>query len=67
MAKYIHRLKVVLAEQYKANLWLAKELGKGSATVSKWCTNTAQPDVRTLLNPNDSAIISEPELNYGEK
>ncbi len=81
MAKYINRLKVVLAEQHKTNLWLAKELGKDPATVSKWCTNTAQPsletltaiaeclhiDVRTLLNPNDSAITSEPELNYGEK
>ena len=81
MAKYINRLKVVLAEQHKTNLWLAKELGKDPATVSKWCTNTSQPsletltaiaeclhiDVRTLLNPNDSAITSEPELNYGEK
>lgn len=80
MAKYINRLKVVLAEQHKTNLWLAKELGKDPATVSKWCTNTAQPsletltaiaeclhiDVRTLLNPNDSSIASEPELNYGE-
>ena len=81
MTKYINRIKVVLAEQHKTNLWLAKELGKDPATVSKWCTNTAQPsletltaiaeclhiDVRTLLNPNDSAIASEPELNYGEK
>lgn len=81
MAKYINRIKVVLAEQHKTNLWLARELGKDPATVSKWCTNTAQPsletlhdiaeclhiDVRSLLNPNDSAIASEPELNYGEK
>ena len=80
MAKYINRIKVVLAEQHKTNLWLARELGKDPATVSKWCTNTAQPsletlhdiaeclhiDVRTLLNPNDSAIASEPELSYGE-
>lgn len=26
MGKYINRLKVVLAEQRKTNLWLAKEL-----------------------------------------
>ena len=48
MAKYINRLKVVLAEQHKTNLWLAKTLGKDPATVSKWCTNTAQPSLETL-------------------
>ncbi|WP_303028017.1 helix-turn-helix transcriptional regulator [Duncaniella muris] len=47
MAKYINRIKVVLAEQHKTNLWLARELGKDPATVSKWCTNTAQPSLET--------------------
>ena len=28
--------------------WLASELGKDPATVSKWCTNTSQPDLHTL-------------------
>lgn len=48
--KYINRLKVVLAEKHRTNKWLAKELDKDPATVSKWCTNTAQPGLETLLD-----------------
>lgn len=44
----INRLKVVLAEKKKTGKWLAEELGKDPATVSKWCTNTSQPDLQTL-------------------
>lgn len=81
MAKYINRLKVVLAEQHKTNLWLAKTLGKDPATVSKWCTNTAQPsletlheiaqslkvDIRTLLNATDDVLMAcEPSRPYGD-
>lgn len=43
----INRLKVVLAEKKKTNSWLAYELGKNPATVSKWCTNSSQPDLPT--------------------
>jgi len=45
----INRLKVVLAEQKKTNKWLAEQLGQDPATVSKWCTNTSQPGLETLL------------------
>ena len=45
----INRLKVVLAERKKTNKWLAEQLGKDPATVSKWCTNTSQPGLETLL------------------
>ena len=45
----INRLKVVLAEKKRTNNWLATELGKNPATVSKWCTNTCQPGIETLL------------------
>ena len=48
MGKDINRLKIVLAEQKKTNKWLAQQLGKDPATVSKWCTNTAQPSLETL-------------------
>ena len=41
----LNRLKVVLVEKKRTNKWLAEELGKDPATVSKWCTNTSQPDV----------------------
>ena len=49
MAKDINRLKVVLAEKKKTNKWLAEQLGKDPATVSKWCTNASQPSIETLL------------------
>lgn len=47
MAK-INRLKVVLVEQEKTGKWLADKLGKSTCTVSKWCSNTTQPDLQTL-------------------
>jgi len=44
----MNRLKVVLAETKRTNRWLAEQLGKDEATVSKWCTNTSQPSIETL-------------------
>ncbi|KAF5070002.1 Cro/C1-type HTH DNA-binding domain protein [anaerobic digester metagenome] len=44
----INRIKVVLVERKKTSKWLAESLGKNPATVSKWCTNTSQPDLSTL-------------------
>ena len=49
MSKDINRLKVVLAEKKRTNKWLAEQLGKDPATVSKWCTNTLQPNLETLV------------------
>lgn len=46
--KDFNRLKVVLAEKKRTNKWLAEQLGKDLATVSKWCTNSAQPGLETL-------------------
>lgn len=43
-----NRLKVVLVEQNKTGKWLAAQLGKSTCTVSKWCGNICQPDLRTL-------------------
>ena len=45
----INRIKVVLVEKKKTNKWLAEQLGKDAATLSKWCTNSAQPSLETLL------------------
>ena len=47
--KDLNRLKVVLAEKKKSNLWLSKQLGCAPTTVSKWCTNSSQPPLETLL------------------
>lgn len=46
--KDLNRLKVVLVEKKRTSKWLAEELDKNVATVSKWCTNTIQPDLSTL-------------------
>jgi len=47
--KALNRIKVVLAEKGKSNKWLAEQLGKGDATISKWCTNRSQPSIETLV------------------
>ena len=49
MSQDINRLKVVLADKKRTNKWLAEQLGKDPATVSKWCTNKAQPNLETLI------------------
>jgi transcriptional regulator with XRE-family HTH domain len=45
----INRLKLVLVEKKKTGKWLAGQLGKNPSTVSKWCSNVAQPDLITLV------------------
>jgi transcriptional regulator with XRE-family HTH domain len=47
--KVFNRIKAVLAEQQKTNLWLANRLDMSPNTVSKWCTNSMQPTVETLF------------------
>lgn len=44
----LNRLKAILADSGKTNKWLAEQLGKDPVTISKWCTNTTQPDLQTL-------------------
>ena len=48
--KNLNRIKVILAEKNLQNKWLAEKLSKDPATVSKWCTNTLQPNVETLVD-----------------
>jgi transcriptional regulator with XRE-family HTH domain len=45
----INRLKLVLVEKKRTAKWLAEELQKAPATVSKWCTNTSQPSLEMLM------------------
>mgnify|MGYP003419489215 FL=1 len=47
--KDLNRLKVILAEKKKSNLWLSKQLGCAPTTVSKWCTNSSQPPLVMLM------------------
>ena len=60
--KDINRLKVVLAEKKRTNKWLAEQLGKDPATVSKWCTNTMQPNLETLIEIAKSLDIQPKDL-----
>lgn len=58
--KDINKLKVVLAEKKRTNKWLSEQLGKDPGTISKWCTNTSQPDLETLMK---IARLLEVDLN----
>ena len=60
--KDMNRLKVDLAEKKKTNKWLAEQLGKDPVTVSKWCTNTSQPDLQTLAKISDLLKVNIREL-----
>ena len=46
----LNRLKVVIKKKKRTNKWLAEQLGKDPATVSKWCTNSAQPNLENLID-----------------
>ena len=60
----LNQLKLVLVKKKKTNKWLAEQLNVNQTTVSKWCTNTSQPDLATLkriselLDVNVSEIIN---------
>jgi len=56
----INRLKVVLAEKKRTNKWLCEQLGVNPSTVSKWCTNSSQPDLPTLIK---IAAVLDVDLN----
>lgn len=45
----INRLKIVLIEQGKTGKWLAGQLGKNEATISRWCSNVSQPSLEMLM------------------
>jgi Predicted transcriptional regulator len=62
MKEGINRIKVVLAEKNRTNKWLAEQLGKDPATVSKWCTNTAQPGLETLVEISKALEVDVSEL-----
>ena len=54
--KNLNRIKAVLAEKNRTGKWLAEQLDVNTATVSKWCSNTCQPNLYTL---NDIARLLE--------
>lgn len=82
MTNDINRIKTVLCEKKRTSKWLAEQLQVNPTTVSKWCTNTSQPDlytlrkiamlleidIRRLINPTENiTIAAEPYVVYGVK
>lgn len=57
-----NRIKIVLLEQEKTNIWLAEKLGVSRTTVSKWCTNDNQPSVETLFKISETLGVPVVEL-----
>lgn len=60
--KELNRLKVVLVEKKRTAKWLAQELGKDAATISKWNNNTSQPSLETLRKIADLLEVDVREL-----
>lgn len=58
----INRLKLLLVEKKKTSKWLSEQLGITPSTVSKWCTNTSQPDMETLARISKLLDVSVVEL-----
>ncbi len=60
--KAINRLKVVLAEKNISSKWLAEQLDVNETTVSRWCTNNAQPPLKTLLKISEILNVKMSDL-----
>ena len=58
----INRIKVVLVEKGLSSKWLAEQLGKNEATISRWCTNDVQPSLTTLVKIAEVLNVSVVEL-----
>lgn len=67
MSNDINRLKVVLAEKKRPNKWLAEQLDKDQGTVSKWCTNTMQPNLETLVEIAKALDVDVKDLLWSTK
>ena len=58
----LNRIKLVLVEKKRTSKWLSEQMGVNSSTVSKWCTNTSQPDIPSLLKIADLLEVDIKEL-----
>lgn len=67
----INRIKLVLVEKKRTSKWLSEQLGVTPSTISKWCTNSSQPDISNLLRiakllevDIKELLVSEYKKNY---
>lgn len=58
----INRIKIVLVEQNRTGKWLAEQLNKNEATVSRWCTNDSQPSLDTLIKISEVLNVDVRDL-----
>ncbi len=58
----VNRIKLVLVEKKRTNKWLSEQMGVNPSTVSKWCTNSSQPDLTRLLKIADLLGVDIKEL-----
>ena len=65
--KQLNRIKIVLVEQNRTVKWLSEQIGKNTCSVSRWCTNTSQPDLETLFRIAEVLNVDVRELLYVEK
>lgn len=65
MSEY-NQIKVVLVKKKRTGKWLAEQIGKSSCTVSKWCSNAAQPDIPTLSRIADVLEVDISNSACGE-
>lgn len=60
--KELNQIKLVLIEHKRTNKWLAEQLGRDQATISKWCTNSAQPSLEALIQIAQCLKVDVKEL-----
>ena len=60
--KDLNRIKVMLAEKKRTNKWLAEQLDKDPATISKWVTNASQPSLENLIEISKLLEVDIKEL-----
>ena len=65
--KAINRIKVVLVEKNLSSKWLAEQLNKNEATISRWCTNDVQPTLKTLVNIAEVLKVDVTDLLNNKK
>lgn len=58
----LNRIKGALADSGRTGKWLADQLSKDPVTISKWCTNTSQPDLQTLYKISELLGLDVKEL-----
>ena len=58
----VNRIKLVLVEKKRTSKWLSEQMGVNPSTVSKWCTNTSQPDITSLLRIADLLEVDIKEV-----